>query len=57
MVLKAYGERRRIKTGDAVPYNTQIRLRHVESRHDLRSHPDYVSQISHQQEGKRYIFA
>jgi len=57
MVLKAYGERHRLKTGDAIPYNTQIRLRHVESRRNLRSHPDYVSQISNQQEGKRYIFA
>jgi len=50
MVLQAYGERRRLKTDDAVPYNAQIRLVHIASRRNLRSHPDYISPISNQQE-------
>ncbi|CAB5373761.1 unnamed protein product [Rhizophagus irregularis] len=50
MVLQAYGERRRLKKGDAVPYNAQIRLGHIVSRRNLRSHPDYISPISNQQE-------
>ncbi|RIA99078.1 hypothetical protein C1645_811813 [Glomus cerebriforme] len=50
IVLQAYGERRRLKTDDAVPYNAQIRLRNMVSRRNLRSHPDYISPISNQQE-------
>jgi len=50
MVQKAYGERRHLKKDDAVPYNTQIRLGHIISQRNLRSHPDYISAISKQQE-------
>uniref|UniRef100_A0A1D1Z2I4 Stromal cell-derived factor 2-like protein n=1 Tax=Anthurium amnicola TaxID=1678845 RepID=A0A1D1Z2I4_9ARAE len=50
IVLQAYGERRRLKMDDAVPYNSQIRLVHIVSRRNLRSHPDYISPISKQQE-------
>ena len=53
MIQQAYGERRRLKMGDAIPYNNQIRLKHVKSRRYLRSHPDFSTSISQQQEGKK----
>ncbi|CAI2184729.1 7424_t:CDS:2, partial [Funneliformis geosporum] len=50
MVLQGYGERRRLKMGEIVPFNTQIRLKHIISRRYLRSHPDYSAPISDQQD-------
>lgn len=50
MVLQGYGDRRRLKMGEIVPFNTQIRLKHIISRRYLRSHPDSSAPISNQQE-------
>ncbi|CAG8681114.1 10086_t:CDS:2, partial [Funneliformis mosseae] len=47
-VIQAYGERRS-KVGEVVPFNTQIRLKHIKSQRFLRSHPDYNAPISNQQ--------